>query len=563
MRTLSVCSVFISSRRTWEARALLSVATLLLLLAPAPVRSQEIWFGPRTPDYAVTAVRDWATLFKPNPEWEQLAGQIHVFFAAPGFFLVTPDDQLKAMAADLASHHIELGMPLGALIQRPGEACANHEGYAAPWVIPKVVDKMKRDGVRLRLLRIDGPLWYGHYDGGGCKLPVSQLAPRVMETLQPLLQAFPDIEVGDVEGAQGLSQFPDWQANFLEYKRELEAAMGRKLTFVHVDTNWQQPNWPTAIAAMAKLAHGAGMKFGVIYDGNGFAPTDEAWVAEAKRAFDELETRYGLIPDQAVFQTWTERPTHVFPETSDAAHSYLIAQYLLPRTHLVVQRTATGLEGRLTQANGQPVAGARIAIEVLGDDPNAPPPVRTASGTVPSQARFAVLGLRVNTECSCSGPNDLLLGTLSYRETSGGSVHYVYRYAPPPRPQAGVAMAPELVADQPLVHLQVPRRESVGFNSPVFAVTPAAQFQFQVPLASLNGRGMFGTATVIWMNAQRHGFKRENILVGSDAAPLADATTDASGRFAMTLPENANWRQRALLLHYAGSPTLRAAYAAP
>ena len=48
------------------------------------------------------------------------------------------------------------------------------------------------------------------------------------------------------------------------------------------------------------------MQFGVIYNSDGEAPTDQAWVAEAKRHFDELETRYGLIPDQAVFQTWNQ-----------------------------------------------------------------------------------------------------------------------------------------------------------------------------------------------------------------------------------------------------------------
>jgi hypothetical protein len=369
--------------------------------------------------------------------------------------------------------------------------------------------------------------------------------------------------VGDVLPPQGVRQFPDWQATYLTFKRELETAMGRKLAYLHMDVDWRQPDWPTAIAAMEHLAHGAGMKFGVIYNGDGLAPSDEAWVAEAKRHFDELETLYGLIPDQAVFHTWNKYPTHVFPETSDTSQSYLVAQYLLPRTHLTVQRSTAGVQGRLIRVSGQPVAGARITVDVLGDDPSEPPPMRRISGTVPPQARFAVLGLRVNTECWCSGANDLTLGTLSYRETAGGSVRYEYRYAPPPRPEAGLAVTPALVANQALTRLKVAPNRSVGFNSPVFPVTPGAEFQFQVPLGSLSSSGMFGTATVIWMDAQQHGFKRDNIMVGNDATPIAAAMTDASGSFAVALPENTRWRQRPLLLHYAGSPALRAAYAAP
>jgi hypothetical protein len=540
-------------------RTLLSVVALLLLLAPGSVRCQEIWFGPRTPDYGVIGVRDWAELFKPTSQWNQLAGQVQVFLAADGFYRITPDDQLQAIAANAASHHIALAMEIGAITKRPNEPCGDGEGYIDRAVVPLVISKLTRLGIRLEIVRMDGPTWFGHYQK--CKLPVAELGPLVAETLRPFLQAFPGLVVGDVVPPQALAQSPDWRATYLTFKRDLEAAIGRKLAFVHMDVNWREPDWPADIAAMERLAHGAGMKFGVIYNGDSLSPTDEAWVAEAKTHFDELETRYGLIPDQAVFHTWNDHPTHVFPETSNASHSYLVALYRLPRTRLTVQRNATGVQGRLARATGQPVPGARIAIEVLGDDPNNPPPVRTVSGIVPSQARFAILGLRVNSECFCSGENDLLLGPLSYRETAGGSVRYEYRYTTPPRSEAGLALTP--AADRLLVRLKVAPSRNFGFNSPAFPVTPGARFQLQVPLGALGGSGMFGTATVVWLDARQQGFMRDDIRVGNDAAPIAAAVTDASGNFAAALPENAHWRQRPLLLHYAGSAALRAAYAAP
>jgi hypothetical protein len=546
--------------RASVVRTLISAAALLLLLAPASVRCQEIWIGLRSPDYHATAARDWGELFKPTPDWEQLAGQIRVFFIGGGPFLLLPDDQLKAMAADLIRRHIALGVPLNSVATRPHEPCDRTEGYGDLSFVTRFISRLTQLGIRLQIIRLDGPLWFGHYVD--CKLPVAELAPRVAETLRPMLQAFPDAVVGDVMPPVGLAQFPDWQANYLAFKRDLEAAVGHKLTFMHADVNWPQPDWPPAVAALARLAHGSGMKFGVIYNSGTQAPTDAAWVADAKRHFDELESLYGLIPEQAVFQTWTPRPTQIFPETSESAQSYLVAQYRLPRTHLTAQHSAAGVQGRLTQVNGPAVSGARIAIETLGDDPDRPPPVRSVSGTVPPQARFAILALRVNLECFCSGANDLLLGPLSYQETAGGSGHYEYRYATPPRSEAGLDITPTMVANQPLMRLKLAPSRDFGFNSPAFPVTPGAQFQFQVPLGSLNGDGLFGTAAVIWLDAQHKGIKREYIHVGNDATPIAQAVTDASGNFAAALPANIHWRQRPLLLHYAGSATLRAAYAA-
>jgi hypothetical protein len=536
-----------------------SAVALLLLAVSAPAQCQDIWLGPRTPDYTITPVTDWALLFHENPEWEQLAEQIKVFHAGEGFYRITPDDQLQALAANAASHHIALSLEIGAITQRPDEACDHTEGYLIPVAVPTIISKLTRLHIALQFIRLDGPVWFGHYQA--CKLPLPELVTRVADTLRPLYQAFPGVVVGDAIPPQGLEQYPDWQATYRTFIHDLEAATGHKYAFVHMDVNWREPDWPTAVATMQHFAHGAGIKFGVIYNSDSLAPTDQAWVVEAKRHFDELETRYDIIPDQAVFHTWNNHPTHVFPETSDSAHSYLVAQYLLPRTHLAVQRSAAGVQGRLIQAGGQAVAGARIAIEVLGDDPNNPPPVRSVAGTVPPEARFAVLGLRVNTECFCSGDNDLLFGALSYRETTGGTAHFEYRYGAPPAPRAGVTLTSAVIANQPLLHLHVAPDRNFGFNSPVFPVTPGAQFQVQIPLGSLQGNGLFGSATVVWMDARQQGFKRDNLTVGSDATPIASAVTDASGKFAVALPENTHWRQRPLLLDYAGSATLRAAYA--
>lgn len=550
-------------RRRWVAHVVAAVLSISMMMSAPHAWAQQIWFGPRTPDYGATAAVDWSQMFAASSNWQKLAVQIQVFIGSTTFFLKIPDNELKAMAAALTAHGIALAMPVQAIAARPNEPCGKHEGFGDAWVAPKAIDKLTRLGVKLQILRIDGPVWFGHYDPTSCKLPIAEVAARVAAVLKQYLAAFPDVQIGDVEGPQALEQFADWQTTYATFKHDLESKIGRRLTFLHVDVGWRQPSWPTAITAMARFAHANGMAFGVIYDSDAEAPTDRAWVAGAKAHFDQLETRYGLISEQAVFQTWNQRPTHIFPETDDSAQSWLVAQYLLPRTQLSAHRTATGVAGRLTQTNGQPVAGAPVIVKTLGDDPTQPPPVRVATGTVPPDARFAMLGLRVNQECWCSGDNDLIIGTASYRETAGGNAQYAYTYRAPATKDAVRSLVPSVVGRQQMLRARIAQGGNFGFTSPIFQVTPGAQFEFRIPIATLNGSGMFGTATVIWLDAQRHGLRRTNIVVGDDAATLATTRTDASGGFSVALPATSNWQQRPILLHYAGSPTLRAAYAAP
>ena len=547
-------------RHHLAAIRLLLLSATLLLATPA-AHAQQVWFGTRLPAPGATAMQDWDEMFQPNSNWQRLAPKIQVFFPSSGMLLQMPDDRMQAMANALAAGHIALGMPVQSVAKQPGDKCGGQEGYGDAWVGPKVIEKLTRFGIRLRTIRLDGPLWFGRYDPSGtaCRLEIPDLARRVAQTVRPFLAAFPDIEVGDVEGPQGLALHSDWQREYREFKRVLEGQLGRPLTYLHADVNFRHPGWGTATAGMARFARDSGMRFGVIYDSDNDASSGQAWNANAKAAFDEMETLYGVVPDHAVFQTWSKLPARIFPETANDAHSWLVAQYRLPRTWLSVTRTATTVQGTLKTQAGAPVAGATVTLEAVGDDPNRPPPLREVDGVVPPQARFAIVGLRVNSECLCAGDNDLLVGPLSYAEGAGGRVRYEHRFEPPRSAQGRAGATGEAISGTALVHLRVDTAQNFGVNSPIFAVTPGARFQLQVPIGSRNGQGLFGTATVIWLDQQQRGFQRSNIEVRAEAQPIANATTDAAGQYAVTLPPGPDWMHRRLQVHFAGSPALRAA----
>jgi hypothetical protein len=207
----------------------------------------------------------------------------------------------------------------------------------------------------------------------------------------------------------------------------------------------------------------------------------------------------------------------------------------------VAQRSGAAIDGRLAEtASGRPIVGARILLQTIGSEPTRPPPTRTVVGTVPANARFAMLGMRVNTECYCSGANDLMVGDLTYSD-SGGVRERTGVPAPPERPQ--VTAAPGLAAPGPLIRIteigsqQVARvvvkpDQHFGFNSPMFAVTPGAQFSFSAPLGALGDGGLFGTVVVIWFDADRHGLSRAYLRLPRDLSDVASAITGADGRFA-------------------------------
>ena len=151
----------------------------------------------------------------------------------------------------------------------------------------------------------------------------------------------------------------------------------------------------------------------MIYNGDGLDDSNAGWIAHAERNYTVLETEHGLVPDIAVFSSWNKYPTHALPETSPDTMTSLINRYRLPRTRFEARRERQGWRARLVDGAGQGLAGETVTIARLGLDPDAPPPVRTVSGIVPSDAVGAILGWRVNTECRCAGDNDLLLVAVS------------------------------------------------------------------------------------------------------------------------------------------------------
>ena len=109
--------------------------------------------------------------------------------------------------------------------------------------------------------------------------------------------------------------------------------------------------------------------------------------------------------------------TRLTPVTPDGKRDLasLLAYDAIPATRLHLERSAKGIAGRVSDTAGQPLAGRLVTLALLATQPQMASVLR---GTVPNGTTSAIVGLRVNTECQCSGANDIVIGRIVFTEES-------------------------------------------------------------------------------------------------------------------------------------------------
>jgi hypothetical protein len=545
-------------------------AFLMILCGSAETWAQEVWFGPRLPRAPSTHIQgvvDWPGFLKSRTGWEQSSVHVAVLKISRGYLSDAPDDELTEMASRLAALGIAVGIEIQPIAVQESDHCGHHEGYDAPTNAAFVVNKLVRLHIKPKYIAFDEPVWFGHFatDPQTCQFPILDVARRVATIAGLYKAAFPDIVFGDIETPEPLVLHADWQTAFQTYVQAFNQAMGVPLQFVQLDVDWRNPGWPEQMAAFRALGRALGLKLGVIYNGDGEDTNDAEWIAHAQHNVAATESLHGIIPEQAVFQSWNTLPTHALPETSPSAHTWLIARYSLTPAHFTVSQSANHREARLLGAGGNPVANAPVEVQRKGSDPAQVPQERTVSGTVPDNARFALVGLHVNTDCFCAGSNNLVIGPFTYTEHRNGAAKQSFdltadaQRALTTRGNGGDIRSFR-VADNPLARINVAPNQHLLLDSPQFAVTPGSNFSFSAPLGSVTGTGLFGNATILWAGADKRVFNRVNIRLERDDHPIASLRTDSDGRLTIPALADSAGKPVALRLHFAGTEALREAY---
>jgi hypothetical protein len=323
-------------RRIASARRLLAGAVALPLLVALPLWAAsaaglpDIWFSPRAGHGPVPGVADFDTLFRAdNPAWTSVESKIQAYTIGLDHVVQAPDEEVERMFSDLHGRHVKVDITVGALARLPGETCGIGEGYARPAAHQRLVDKLARLHLQPDIISLDSPLGFGSYHPRKCGFGSAALLQHLVPALTIYARAFPAATIGDIEGWIAVMEHPGWQSDYRAMKDGIAAATGVRLAFATTDLAERgHADWAGELATIPPFVHSLGMRYGVIYDGHGRDPTDEAWIASAKEKIVVMEDQHHIIPDYVVFATWNPHPTHALPETDPTTLSSLIDWYL-------------------------------------------------------------------------------------------------------------------------------------------------------------------------------------------------------------------------------------------
>jgi hypothetical protein len=500
---------------------------IVMLLSPHRVVAAEIWLSPFDPMiWSVVQPdlpSDYFALFSQDAAWSRSAARISVLKIAGSLAGSGPYAQLQRMFADLGRRHISLALEIMALTAQ--RDCGQHiEGYAQAGENAHLAERIRQVGGDLRYVATDEPLWNGHEFSGAnaCHTAIPAIATDVAATVKALKQVFPAVQVGDIEQIGRITP-PDVVDEIMAWTTAYRDALGTPLAFLDFDVVWAGP-WRQQLTLLAPRLHAAGIKFGIIYNGDPSDQTDLAWTRHAEQRFAAIEADPAITPDRAILQTWMVHPSHVLPETQPGTLTWLVNRYLTAQTRLVLQRTGGRLQGELTDTAGHPLTAAPVTLSAqLPGSPDAPI-LHTRSGQVPPKAADAILALRINAECNCSGPTDIAIGPVRYRDDRTGQI--VQRaFRPPSAPDAATPTRFQAEPGQPITQ-----------NAPGFPVTADNPFTLQVPMRTNLASAGSGYVALIFLDARGKEVERLRFPFDPAEWPIGTVTTDAQGRFSL-LPD--------------------------
>ena len=318
----------------------------------------QYWFSPMPPLPIVpgrpfVGVEDFMELFKPGAAWETVSDRIHVF-QLYGEWVGNHkyDSQLKEVIQDLNRRGLAIAFGTGPLDPEPG--CGDGvEGFSSINEGVGNLEVIKNAGGNVVFLPMDEPYFFAHfYDGpNACHWSAEKVAKEVDEFIKKAKTVFPDVIVGDIEplaGPAGSKEYQEWLDIFYRVN-------GYHLAFLHMDIDWARPNWTDEMRTLKEYGKQIGVPVGIIYNGNHFDPTGEAFLAATGERVKKLEVDAGVQPDHIIFDSWMDKPDRALPETEPYTWTGFINRYLTDKNSLGYQRIGIGANVAL----GKPVTVSR------------------------------------------------------------------------------------------------------------------------------------------------------------------------------------------------------------
>ena len=346
-------------------KALLSLAMGLSFWAAAPSASaNEIWFSPQWQvmqpyDSGIRPI-DNSALFKPGAPWDVTAAHVAVFKISLHFLKTAGDPALNLVFKGLRERHMKVALEFGILDLAPDEV--HIEGFfPEPESARYAINRIKAHGGTLDYISMDEPYWYASvYDKAHARhWPVERIAANAARTFALFKQAFPGVQLGDIEP---VIDTPDLAPRYATWIDAMQRALGEPLAFFHLDVVWNK-SWRNAFATVVPMLQAKHLPIGIIYNQDFNDASNDHWLAAAQEHYEDLENNGGFVPDQAIFQSWSAMPNRLLPEDAPNTHAHLVLSYLRERMNLTATRKGAALTGTLTDAGGRPMAGVLVCLE--------------------------------------------------------------------------------------------------------------------------------------------------------------------------------------------------------
>lgn len=299
----------------------------------------QLWLSTTSP--LIRSARKWPAndywrLFDPaaDAEWKVVADRLDVLLIGAISMREPADDRLLAIIEAARRHRLKLA--LNAHVMQHDPHCGGGEAHAPDdRFLAAQLNRIKRLGGRVDYLQMDEPLIRGHLlknlGGGrvGCQYPIAEVARRVRANVLAARAVFPDMQIGSAEAinTRFTGKGPEWADAIRTWAEAFRAETGRPLAFTLVAVEYREPGWEPALRAWFAHARRLGIPAGVIYTGAG-GQSDQAWTANAVRAFNETERAAGIGPDLVGIMSWQQWPNFNLPASKPGTLTNVLLDYL-------------------------------------------------------------------------------------------------------------------------------------------------------------------------------------------------------------------------------------------
>jgi hypothetical protein len=214
----------------------------------------------------------------------------------------------------------------------------------------KAADRLKNFGADLRYVLMDEPLYFGHQFIGQpgkipCRFPLEKLADEAARKMEPILRAFPSLVIGDVEPFGSGTPGNVWANTIADWHHKFATRTGRKIGLFDADIIWDMQGAVENFVIALPILRSQTASIGVIYHGSPRARSNQEWCEQAWQQAQNLEIERGISLDRVAFDSWTDFPRSLLPETRAGTLTHLVLEYAENRAQLGRPVTRTSKTG--------------------------------------------------------------------------------------------------------------------------------------------------------------------------------------------------------------------------